>query len=115
MLYLGGESSRLGSKSVSSFYLGGGGGGSVGSSLRQDKSFEEMRYEHLQEHPGGCPLTLHGTEGSCLPVRLLWILGRLLDSEHQLIRSTVMELVSLDLFLALALAIEDESIWGGFG
>lgn len=80
-----GSGSGLGSKSVSSSYLGG-------STLRQDKSFEELRFEHMQESPTGCPLTLEKVENGSLPVRLLWILGRILDCEA--IRMTVVELVS---------------------
>ena len=74
----------LGSKSSS---LGGGCG------LAKDKSFEELRFEHLQENPNGCPLTLENAKSSCLPQQLLWILGRVLDCEP--IRPTVVNLVSV--------------------
>lgn len=83
--------SALSSKSLSSSYFGGS---SSQPGPQHDKSFEELRYEHLQEHPpgpGGCPLTLQGSQAKSLCVRWLWILGRLLDCQH--IRSTVVELV----------------------
>ena len=71
------------SKSVSSSYLGSS------TVVRHDKSFEELRYEYLQENPS---LTLKGAESGCLSVRLLWILRRMLDCEQ--IRPVVIELVS---------------------
>lgn len=79
-----GSGSLLGSKSAS---LPGG------STISADKSFDEMRFEHFHESPDDCPATLDGVEGGCLPLRLLWILGRVLACES--IRSTVVDLVSM--------------------
>lgn len=80
-----GNGSVMGSKSICS--------GLGGSTVSADKSFEELRFEHVQESSQvtDYPTTLVAVEGGCLPVRLLWILGRILDCEP--IRSTVVNLV----------------------
>lgn len=75
----------LGSKSVSSL-LGVSG-------VHGEKSFEELRYEHLREEVSKCPLTLQSAESSCLSLRLLWILGRVLDCEQ--LRPVVVKLVGI--------------------
>lgn len=76
-----------------------GGGSVLGSkstscpTISADKSFEELRFEHFHESTtGSCPV-LEGAEGGCLPMRLLWILGRVLDCEA--IKSTVIDLVGV--------------------
>ena len=79
-----GGGSVLGSKSASSCPGGG-------STVSPDKSFEEMRFEHFHETVTGSSPALEGAEEGCLPMRLLWILGRFLDCEP--IRSAMIDLV----------------------
>lgn len=90
-LYAGGGS-VLGSKSTSC-------AGGV-STATPDKSFEEMRFEYFHANITSGTPTLEEAGAGCLPMRLLWILGRILDCEP--IRSTVIDLVC-GLYLLLTL------------